>query len=166
VNDDASLFIQLYLDEDVHKRVAAALRLRHFDVLSAHEIDRLGADDDTQLRFAAEHGRALLTFNTTHYLPSPGLAPREQSARWSHRVRPTPDRRDHPPPAQSAESRHCRQNSQSIVLAAEFQMTDPEEIHFSFSLWPRAWCCSIKAGDNCTKQGGRYGWSTRWDQNS
>jgi len=42
VSDDASLFIRLYLDEDVHKRVAAALRLRHFDVISAHEIDRLG----------------------------------------------------------------------------------------------------------------------------
>jgi hypothetical protein len=68
VNDDASLFIQLYLDEDVYKRVASALRLRHFDVLSAHEIDRLGVDDDAQLRFAAEHGRALLIFNTTHYL--------------------------------------------------------------------------------------------------
>ncbi len=68
MSDDVSLFIRLYLDEDVHKRVAAALRLRHFDVLSAHEIDRLGADDDAQLQFAAEHGHALLTFNTTHYL--------------------------------------------------------------------------------------------------
>ena len=68
MSDDASLFIRLYLDEDVHKRVAAALRLRHFDVISAHEIDRLGADDDAQLRFAAEHDRALFTFNTTHYL--------------------------------------------------------------------------------------------------
>jgi hypothetical protein len=68
VSDDASLFIRLYLDEDVHKRVAAALRLRHFDIISAHEIDRLGEDDDAQLQFAAEHARALLTFNTTHYL--------------------------------------------------------------------------------------------------
>lgn len=68
MNDDTALFIRLYLDEDVHKRVAAALRLRHFDVTSAHEIDRLGMDDDTQLQFATEHDRALLTFNTTHYL--------------------------------------------------------------------------------------------------
>ena len=66
MGDDASLFIRLYLDEDVHKRVAVALRLRHFDVISAHEIDRLGADDDVQLQFAAENDRALLTFNTTH----------------------------------------------------------------------------------------------------
>jgi hypothetical protein len=44
VTDDTSLFIRLYLDEDVYKRVAVALRLRHFDVISAHEIDRLGID--------------------------------------------------------------------------------------------------------------------------
>jgi hypothetical protein len=68
VNNDPSLFIRLYLDEDVHKRIAAALRLRHFDVISAHEIDRLGMDDDMQLQFATEHDRALLTFNTAHYL--------------------------------------------------------------------------------------------------
>lgn len=29
---EAPLFIRLYLDEDVHKRVASALRLRHFDL--------------------------------------------------------------------------------------------------------------------------------------
>ncbi len=68
MSDDASFFIRLYLDEDVHKRVAAALRLRHFDVISAHEIDRLGANDDVQLQFAAENNRALFTFNTMHYL--------------------------------------------------------------------------------------------------
>ena len=68
MNDDTSLFIRLYLDEDVHKRVAAALRLRHFDVISAHDIDHLSIDDDIQLQFATEHDRALLTFNTTHYL--------------------------------------------------------------------------------------------------
>jgi uncharacterized protein DUF5615 len=68
VTDDTSLFIRLYLDEDVHKRVAATLRLRHFDVISAHDIDHLGIDDDIQLQFATEHDHALLTFNTTHYL--------------------------------------------------------------------------------------------------
>jgi hypothetical protein len=68
VSDDTSLFIRLYIDEDVHKRVATALRLRHFDVISAHETDRLGTSDDVQLQFAAEHGRTLFTFNTAHYL--------------------------------------------------------------------------------------------------
>ncbi|HET8669368.1 MAG TPA: DUF5615 family PIN-like protein [Candidatus Saccharimonadales bacterium] len=68
MSDGTSLFIRLYLDEDVHKRIATALRLRHFDVISAHETDRLGASDDKQLQFAAGQGRTLLTFNTPHYL--------------------------------------------------------------------------------------------------
>lgn len=66
--DTPPLFIRLYLDEDVHKRIATALRLRHFDVISAHETGRLGTGDDAQLQFAAEHAHALFTFNTTHYL--------------------------------------------------------------------------------------------------
>lgn len=68
MSDDTSLFIRLYLDEDVHKRVTTALRLRHFDAISAHETDRLGASDNVQLQFAAEHDRTLFTFNTAHYL--------------------------------------------------------------------------------------------------
>jgi len=68
VSDGTSLFIRLYLDEDVHKRIVTALRLRHFDVISAHETDRLGESDDRQLQFATEQGRTLLTFNTPHYL--------------------------------------------------------------------------------------------------
>lgn len=68
MSDDVSLLIRLYLDEDVHERVAMALRLRHFDVISAHETNRLGTSDDAQLQFAAEHDRVLFTFNTAHYL--------------------------------------------------------------------------------------------------
>jgi len=61
-------FIRLYLDEDVHKRVASALRLRHFDVISAHEVERWGFSDEEQLAYAAMEGRALFTFNTADYL--------------------------------------------------------------------------------------------------
>lgn len=42
---ESHLFIRLYLDEDVHKRVASALRLRRFDVVSAHEVGRWGLSD-------------------------------------------------------------------------------------------------------------------------
>jgi hypothetical protein len=62
------LFVGLYLDEDVHKRVASALRLRHFDVISAHDIGNWGLTDEEQLSFAAAEGRALFTFNTPDYL--------------------------------------------------------------------------------------------------
>ncbi len=68
MNPDPPLFISLYLDEDVHKRVASALRLRHFDVISAHEIGRWGFSDEEQLIHATMENRAIFTYNTTDYL--------------------------------------------------------------------------------------------------
>ena len=65
---DSPLFIRLYLDEDVHKRVASALRLRGFDVISAHEVGRQAFNDEEQLRFATAEGRALFTYNAADYL--------------------------------------------------------------------------------------------------
>ncbi|MEW5720055.1 MAG: DUF5615 family PIN-like protein, partial [Chloroflexota bacterium] len=65
---ESALFIRLYLDEDVHRRVAVALRLRHFDVVSAHEVGRWGLSDEEQLTLAAAEGRALFTFNPPDYL--------------------------------------------------------------------------------------------------
>jgi hypothetical protein len=65
---ESALFIRLYLDEDVHRRVAAALRLRQFDVVSAHEVGRWGLSDEEQLTLAAAEGRALFTFNPPDYL--------------------------------------------------------------------------------------------------
>lgn len=62
------LFVRLYLDEDVHKRVASALRLRHFDVVSAHEIGRWGLTDEEQLAYATSEGRAIFTYNAADYL--------------------------------------------------------------------------------------------------
>ncbi len=62
------LFCRLYLDEDVHRRVAAALRLRHFDVVSAHEARRWGLTDEEQLRYAATEGRTLFTYNAADYV--------------------------------------------------------------------------------------------------
>ncbi len=66
---ESSLFVRLYLDEDVHKRIAAALRLRQFDVISAHELHRWGLEDQMQLTLAAADGRALFTFNASDYVP-------------------------------------------------------------------------------------------------
>ncbi len=65
---EPALFIRLYLDEDVHKRVASALRLRHFDAVSAHDVGRWGLGDEEQLAFAATEGRALLTFDSQDYI--------------------------------------------------------------------------------------------------
>jgi len=65
---ESSLFIRLYLDEDVHKRLAVALRLRQFDVISVHELGRWGLGDEEQLTLAAQDGRALFTYNVEDYL--------------------------------------------------------------------------------------------------
>ncbi|MGH9932400.1 MAG: DUF5615 family PIN-like protein, partial [Pyrinomonadaceae bacterium] len=65
---DDSLFIRLYLDEDVHKRLASALRLRQFDVVSVHELRRKGLSDAAQLDLAAQDSRALFTYNVADYL--------------------------------------------------------------------------------------------------
>jgi len=60
--------IRVYLDEDVHKKVATALRLRGYDVISAHEIKKWGISDREQLEFAISQKRAIFTFNVRDYI--------------------------------------------------------------------------------------------------
>lgn len=55
--------IKLYLDEDVHKKVATALRLKGYDVISAHEVQKHSLSDYQQLEYAVAEGRAIFTFN-------------------------------------------------------------------------------------------------------
>jgi len=55
--------IKLYLDEDVHKKVATALRLKGYDVVSAHEVQKQSLSDVLQLEYAVAQERAILTFN-------------------------------------------------------------------------------------------------------
>ncbi len=53
----------LYLDEDVSVVVAAILKARGFEVLTARESGQLGRSDSEQLAFAAVAGHVLLTHN-------------------------------------------------------------------------------------------------------
>lgn len=62
------LFIRLYTDEDVHRAVAVALRMRGFDAVSVHEGGRWGLSDAEQLAYAAADKRALFTFNAVDFL--------------------------------------------------------------------------------------------------
>ncbi|MBI5676510.1 MAG: DUF5615 family PIN-like protein [Nitrospirae bacterium] len=55
--------IKLYLDEDVHKKVALALRLKGYDVISAHEIMKQSITDYQQLDYAVSEERTIFTFN-------------------------------------------------------------------------------------------------------
>ena len=54
---------RLYLDEDVHKKVATALRLKGYDVVSAHEVQKQSLSDYQQLEYAVSEGRAIATFS-------------------------------------------------------------------------------------------------------
>lgn len=64
---DVSLFIRLYLDEDVSVLVAQLLRPHGFEVLTTLDAHNLGSSDAVQLRYAAEHHWTLLTHNRIDY---------------------------------------------------------------------------------------------------
>ena len=59
--------IRLYLDEDVHPKIAFLLRERGFDAISAQEIEKREISDDKQLEFAISQDRVILTYNTGHF---------------------------------------------------------------------------------------------------
>lgn len=61
------LFVALYLDEDVDILIATLLRARGFSVTTTLEANNIGADDSSQLEFAAAHGRAMVTHNRLHF---------------------------------------------------------------------------------------------------
>lgn len=61
--------IRLYLDADVDVKLAANLRRVGRDCVSAREVGNAALDDETQMVFAANEGRVLLTHNVQHFVP-------------------------------------------------------------------------------------------------
>jgi predicted nuclease of predicted toxin-antitoxin system len=59
----SSLFIRLYLDEDVNVLVADLLKARGFDALTVRDAEQLQASDEEQLAYAVSQQRALVTHN-------------------------------------------------------------------------------------------------------
>jgi hypothetical protein len=59
--------IRFFTDEDVYGSVAVALRRAGFDATSTPEAGRLRESDDSQLRWAANQGYVLVTFNVGHF---------------------------------------------------------------------------------------------------
>lgn len=53
--------IKLYLDEDIHKKIALSLRLKGYDVVSAHEVQNQSLPDYKQLQYAISEQRAIFT---------------------------------------------------------------------------------------------------------
>ncbi|MCA1993547.1 MAG: DUF5615 family PIN-like protein [Coleofasciculus sp. S288] len=63
----SSIFICLYLDEDVNVLVANLLQARGFDVITARDAGRLHATDAEQLAYAVSQARTLVTHNRTDF---------------------------------------------------------------------------------------------------
>ncbi|MDX2098596.1 MAG: DUF5615 family PIN-like protein [Leptolyngbyaceae cyanobacterium bins.59] len=63
----SSIFICLYLDEDVNVLVADLLRARGFDVITARDAGQLHATDEEQLAYAVSQARTLTTHNRTDF---------------------------------------------------------------------------------------------------
>ncbi|MBX3059496.1 MAG: DUF5615 family PIN-like protein [Anaerolineae bacterium] len=59
----SQLFIELYLDEDVHVVIADLLRGRGFSAITAREAGQLAKSDEEQLAYAISQRRTLLTHN-------------------------------------------------------------------------------------------------------
>lgn len=59
--------IKFYLDEDVHEDIAAALRLRGYDVRTTREAGNKGLTDTEQLRYAISEDRIIISFNAADF---------------------------------------------------------------------------------------------------
>jgi len=60
--------IKLYLDEDVHKKIAISLRIHGYDVISAHEVQNWGLSDFQQIEYSISQSRAIFTFNSGDFM--------------------------------------------------------------------------------------------------
>jgi hypothetical protein len=59
--------VRLFTDEDVYGAIAVELRRQGFDVVSTPEHNRRRESDDTQLQWATQNNRAILTFNVADF---------------------------------------------------------------------------------------------------
>lgn len=55
-------------DEDVFADIAVQLRQHGYDAVSVPEAGRLSEDDPSQLEWAADHGRIVITFNVGDFV--------------------------------------------------------------------------------------------------
>lgn len=63
------LFVRLYIDADISRKLAQVLRGRGFDAVAAREVGMAEASDDEQMAYAAAEGRAILTCNAQDFTP-------------------------------------------------------------------------------------------------
>ena len=61
--------LRFYLDADVDVKLAANLRKRGFDCISAREIGNDALSDEAQMVFATDENRTLITHNIQDFVP-------------------------------------------------------------------------------------------------
>lgn len=61
------LFIELYLDEDVHVLVANLIRARGFQVITTRDAGQLQKSDRSQLAYAVDLRKTLVTHNRVDF---------------------------------------------------------------------------------------------------
>ena len=58
---------RFFTDEDIYGAIAPALRRAGFDAVSTPESGRLRKSDESQLLWATNEGRVMVTFNVAHF---------------------------------------------------------------------------------------------------
>jgi hypothetical protein len=58
---------RFFTDEDVYSAVAIGLRKAGLDAISTPEAGRRGESDESQLQYAIDDKRAIVTFNVAHF---------------------------------------------------------------------------------------------------
>mgnify|MGYP005725213729 CR=1 FL=1 len=74
--------ISLFLDEDVHMALGAALRKRGFDVVHAQEVKRKGRTDAEQLAHAVSREQCVLTFNVKDFVKLHNEYAHQEKEHW------------------------------------------------------------------------------------
>jgi predicted nuclease of predicted toxin-antitoxin system len=64
-----TVFVRLYLDRHIMKRLAVDLRGKGFDVLTTEEAGKDTVPDEEQLAFTTAERRTILTFNIRDFAP-------------------------------------------------------------------------------------------------
>lgn len=63
----SGLFIELYLDEDVHVLVADLVRAKGFEAITTRDAGQLSSSDPQQLAYATNHQKTLVTHNRVDF---------------------------------------------------------------------------------------------------
>ncbi|MCA9263090.1 MAG: DUF5615 family PIN-like protein [Planctomycetales bacterium] len=60
--------LRFFTDEDIYGAIAPALRDKGIDAMAARETGRLGDSDESQLTWASNNQRAIVTFNVADFV--------------------------------------------------------------------------------------------------